>query len=139
MQPFLMSVSDPMHFSKITMPGPPPLSFTNKQRSPPSELQNFVRQATGDILGDFKPYVPPPDPEEEDEESIEAINEQRLAELVNVGRINRQTNKPTAPSRRRIRSGLRLRHETDVLILESGGDLENNIGNSTDRYAIFYP
>lgn len=131
-------VLDPAHFSKIAIPGPLLLSDATTQKPTPSELQNFVRQAADNIFGDFKPYVPPPDPDGEDEEDVEAANEQRLAELVNVGRIKQLPKKPAVPSRRRIPSGLRLRHETDAVILGSKGDLESksSIGSPTDKCTI---
>lgn len=130
----LYNLSDPARFSKIHIPGPPLLSDATKKKPTPSELQNFVRQAADDILGDFTPYVPPPDPDGEDEEDAEAANEQRLAELVNIGRIKQLPKKP-APSRRRVPSGLRLRHEIDAIVLGSKGDLENtsSVGSPTDN------
>ncbi|KIJ40405.1 hypothetical protein M422DRAFT_256637 [Sphaerobolus stellatus SS14] len=115
----LFASMDPSVFNKIQLPGPPPFSTTDKQRSPPSELQNFVSQAAKDILGDFKPFVPPPDepfsPDEDD-----AANDLRLAELVSAGKpIGTASEKP-AP-RRRPGSGLRLKHENEALTALAAG------------------
>ncbi|GJJ14728.1 hypothetical protein Clacol_008995 [Clathrus columnatus] len=129
----LYNTFDPTPLSKISIPGPPSLSTATKQISPPTELQTLVHSAVEDILGDFKPYVPPPDTEEEDEEDAEAVNEQRLADLVNVGRKNQvPIIKPPAASRRRVPSGPNHWNDTDILILESKGSPNGDHNSRTD-------
>jgi len=113
--PLTSHVSDPSVFSNLTLPGPPPLSTQLIQRSPPTSLQSFVRQAAKDVLADFKPFIPPEEKEDSPNAEDEA-NEERLKELVGVGvtGIGKSKNGVGGRNgRRRVGSGLRLKHENE--------------------------
>ena len=102
------------------------MSSATKQRSPPSELQTFVREASKNILADFKPFVPKDVDDTEDAEA-DAEDEKRLAELVRFGKMNQAqatgnigADSPPLP-RRRVGSGLRLKHARKSPVSDSKG------------------
>jgi hypothetical protein len=119
-------VVDPSPFATIPLPGPPPLSTATKQRSSPSELQTIVREACQNILADFRPFVPNDLDDTQDAEA-DAADEKRLAELVRYGKVNQAqtTGKVGIESsplpRRRVGSGLRLKHAHDGLAPDPKG------------------
>lgn len=124
------STADPSPFAGIPLPGPLPLSTAIKQRSPPSELQTFVREASKNILADFRPFVPKEVDDAQDAEAdptATAADEKRLAELVKFGKANHtpaigkmSVENPPLP-RRRVGSGLRLKHAHESLVSDTKG------------------
>lgn len=131
---------DPSPFATISLPGPPPISAATKQRSPPSELQTFVREASKNILADFRPFIPVDLDETQDAEG-DAADEKRLAELVKHGKMNnaQTTGEPGIDgppvTRRRVGSGLRLKHGYGPPRSESKG--KGHVDKHTEKQTRF--
>ncbi|KAF8523741.1 hypothetical protein BU17DRAFT_85599 [Hysterangium stoloniferum] len=109
----LFSSIDPTAFSQIPIPGAQ--SPPKAQQSSPSELQLIVRQAAKDVLGNFHPFEEPEEEEDKGVAEAEAANEQRLAELVNLGRGDLPVTNMSMPLQRgNACSKIRLKHENEL-------------------------
>jgi hypothetical protein len=140
--PQALLFTDPSLFATIALPGPPPISAATKQRSPPSELQTFVREASKNILADFRPFVPVDQDETQDVEA-DAADEKRLAELVKHGKVNKaetigkaRVNDPPL-TRRRVGSGLRPKHGHETPPSESKG--KGQVDKRNEKQSRFGP